>query len=208
MVLRCGVGRNRLLACNLSSLCNVRTSICLAAVLFAMFGLLWLLVAPSADVLQAADGLGVQGAEPASSSASAFATVIKMPMVWLVAILLGVALASATAYSGYLVSALEASIEPQVAGLLASFVTLGSIVGSVAGPYARAQFGDYRVFMAIAAMAGSALMWAGEALSLSLLSGSCLRLAFRLPSPVRSFSRYPTCCPRCARGLQEAPVAW
>lgn len=135
----------------------------LAAVLFAVFGLLWLLVAPSADVLQAADGLGVQGAEPASSSASAFATVIKMPMVWLVAILLGVALASATAYSGYLVSALEVSTEPQVAGLLASFVTLGSIVGSVAGPYARAQFGDYRVFMAIAAMAGSALMWAGEA---------------------------------------------
>lgn len=84
-------------------------------------------------------------------------------MVWLVAILLGVALASATAYSGYLVSVLEVSTEPQVAGLLASFVTLGSIVGSVAGPYARAQFGDYRVFMAIAAMAGSALMWAGEA---------------------------------------------
>ena len=135
----------------------------LAAVLFAVFGLLWLLVAPSADVLQAADGLGVQGAEPASSSASAFATVIKMPMVWLVAILLGVALASATAYSGYLVSALEVSTEPQVAGLLASFVTLGSSVGSVAGPYARAQFGYYRVFMAIAAMAGSALMWAGEA---------------------------------------------
>ena len=130
----------------------------LAAVLFAMFGLLWLLVAPSADVLQAADGLGVQGAEPASSSASAFATVIKMPMVWLVAILLGVALASATAYSGYLVSALEVSTEPQVAGLLASFVTLGSIVGSVAGPYARAQFGDYRVFMAIAAMAGLSLI--------------------------------------------------
>lgn len=87
----------------------------LAAVLFAVFGLLWLLVAPSADVLQAADGFGVQGAEPAASSASAFAAVIKMPIVWLVAILLGVALASATAYSGYLVSALEASTEPKAA---------------------------------------------------------------------------------------------
>ena len=176
----------------------------LAAVLFAVFGLLWLLVAPSADVLQTADGFGVQGAESTASSASAFAMVIKMPMVWLVAILLGVALASATAYSGYLVSALEASTEPQVAGLLASFVTLGSIVGSVAGPYVRAQFGDYRVFMAIAAMAGSALMWAGEA----FVSQPCLRSAFRPPSPARSFSRCPTCCPRCARGLREAPAAW
>lgn len=94
-----------------------------------------------------------------------------MPIVWLVAILLGVALASATAYSGYLVSALEASTEPKAAGLLASFVTLGSIVGSVAGPYVRAQFGDYRVFMAISAMAGSALCGQERLLSPILLWG-------------------------------------
>lgn len=180
----------------------------LAAVLFAMFGLLWLLVAPSADVLQAADGFGVQGAEPAASSASAFAAVIKMPMVWLVAILLGVALASATAYSGYLVSALEVSTEPQVAGLLASFVTLGSIVGSVAVPTRERNLATIACLWPSPQWRGVPLCGPERLLSLSLLSGSCLRLALRLPSPVRSFSRYPTCCPRCARGLQEAPVAW
>lgn len=171
MVLRCGVGG---IACSLATSPLFATpgrAYALAVVLFAVFGLLWLLVAPSADVLQAADGFGVQGAEPAASSASAFAAVIKMPIVWLVAILLGVALASATAYSGYLVSALEASTEPKAAGLLASFVTLGSIVGSVAGPYVRAQFGDYRVFMAISAMAGSALCGQERLLSPILLWG-------------------------------------
>lgn len=180
----------------------------LAAVLFAVFGLLWLLVAPSADVLQAADGFGVQGAEPAASSASAFAAVIKMPIVWLVAILLGVALASATAYSGYLVSALEASTEPKAAGLLASFVTLGSIVGSVAGPYVRAQFGDYRVFMAISAMAGSALMWAGEAFVSHPSVG--LMFAIGVSSSVAGpvVQSLPYMLPEVREGLAEAPAAW
>jgi len=132
----------------------------LAAVLFAAFGLLWLLVAPSADAVRTASDGGAGDSVP---SAGAFGAVAKMPMIWLVAVLLGVALASATAYSGYLVSALEVSIEPQTAGVLASFVTLGSIVGSVVGPYMRAQFKDYRAFMALSAVAGGVLMWAGEA---------------------------------------------
>ena len=97
-------------------------------------------------------------------------------MIWLVAVLLGVALASATAYSGYLVSALEVSIEPQTAGVLASFVTLGSIVGSVVGPYMRAQFKDYRAFMALSAVTGGVLMWAGEA----FISTSSIGLMFAI----------------------------
>lgn len=145
----------------------------LAAVLFAVFGLLWLLVAPSADAVRAAsDG----GAGDSAPTAGAFGTVAKMPMIWLVAVLLGVALASATAYSGYLVSALEVSIEPQTAGVLASFVTLGSIVGSVVGPYMRAQFKDYRAFMALSAVAGGVLMWAGEA----FISTSSIGLMFAI----------------------------
>lgn len=145
----------------------------LAAVLFAVFGLLWLLVAPSADAVRAASDGGAGDSVP---MAGAFGTVAKMPMIWLVAVLLGVALASATAYSGYLVSALEVSIEPQTAGVLASFVTLGSIVGSVVGPYMRAQFKDYRAFMALSAVAGGVLMWAGEA----FISTSSIGLMFAI----------------------------
>ena len=145
----------------------------LAAVLFAVFGLLWLLVAPSADAVRAASDGGAGDSVP---TAGAFGTVAKMPMIWLVAVLLGVALASATAYSGYLVSALEVSIEPQTAGVLASFVTLGSIVGSVVGPYMRAQFKDYRAFMALSAVTGGVLMWAGEA----FISTSSIGLMFAI----------------------------
>lgn len=147
----------------------------LAAVLFAVFGLLWLLVAPSADAVRVASDCGADAGD-AALSAGAFGAVVRMPMIWLVAVLLGVALASATAYSGYLVSALEVSIEPQTAGLLASFVTLGSIVGSVVGPYMRAQFKDYRAFMALAAVAGGVLMWAGEA----FISQSSVGLMFAI----------------------------
>ncbi len=143
----------------------------LAAVLFAVFGLLWLLVAPSADAVRAASDDASGDSAP---TAGAFGTVAKMPM--LVAVLLGVALASATAYSGYLVSALEVSIEPQTAGVLASFVTLGSIVGSVVGPYMRAQFKDYRAFMALSAVVGGVLMWAGEA----FISQSSVGLMFAI----------------------------
>ena len=55
---------------------------------FAVFGLLWLLVAPSADVLQAADGLWRSGRSPLQVVGKCVAAVIKMPIVWLVAILL------------------------------------------------------------------------------------------------------------------------
>lgn len=131
-----------------------------AAALFAVFGLLWLAVAPHRAELRAA--AAVEGAEASAGGREALGAVVKMPMVWLVACLLGVALASATSYSGYLVSALEGFVDPQAAGSLASFVTLGSIAGSVVGPHLRARFADYRVFLALAALVGGALMWAGE----------------------------------------------
>lgn len=132
------------------------------AALFGVFGLLWMLVAPrGTNIAVDSDDEGGQ----AVSLRGAFASVGKVPAVWAVAFMLGMAMAAATAYSGYLVADLEMRMDPVAAGALASFVTLGSIAGSVLGPWIRTRFEDYRAFIVSASLIGGALMVAGELFS-------------------------------------------
>lgn len=126
------------------------------AALFAAFGLLWVVAAP-----RGARGAG-GGDALVGSSRAAFVAVGKVPAVWAVALMLGMAMAAATAYSGYLVADYETRMDPVRAGALASFVTLGSIAGSMLGPWIRARFADYRVFLVLASAMGAVLMVAGE----------------------------------------------
>lgn len=130
------------------------------AALFAAFGLLWVFVAPRGA---GADSCGA--GDSAASSRAAFAAAGRVPAVWVVSLMLGMAMAAATAYSGYLVADYENRMDPVAAGALASFVTLGSIGGSVLGPWLRARFADYRVFIVLASVAGGLLMVAGEVLA-------------------------------------------
>lgn len=136
-----------------------------AAAMFAVFGVLWTVCAPAptqspCDVM-GQDARSEEGALLASSRKS-FADAARIPEVWLVALVLGVGMASATAYSGYLVSVYEGVLDPVAAGSMASVVTLGSILGSVVGPYMRSGFKDYRAFVAGCSVIGGALMLAGQ----------------------------------------------
>ena len=132
------------------------------AVLFAVFGLLWVCVGPRRAQAETRDDGALVG-----SSRAAFAAAGRVLTVWAVALMLGMAMAAATAYSGYLVADYETRMDPARAGLLASMVTMGSIGGSVLGPWLRARFADYRVFIVLSSAVGGALMVAGD-----LLSGS------------------------------------
>lgn len=158
------------IAASLATCSMLGTETCayiVATVMFAVFGLLWLAVAPPCEELLAASSAGPDaGASDFAalfSKGGAFAAVARIPAIWLVSIILGVAMASSTAYSGYLVSAMGDRLDPVTAGGLASFVTLGSIAGSIIGPFMRSRFRDYRSFLSVTSLVGAALMWAGQA---------------------------------------------
>ncbi len=139
-----------------------------ATAMIAAFSLLWVVVAPSCgELLSVSSATPAGGAENGSAALSleggVFAAVAKMPAIWLVSIILGVAMASSTAYSGYLVSAMGDHLDPTTAGGLAAFVTIGSIAGSILGPFMRSRFKDYRTFLTATSLIGALLMWVGEA---------------------------------------------
>lgn len=81
--------------------------------------------------------------------------VSKSRSLWTIALLLGVGLAATTAFSGYLMSAFELSMDAGKAGSLAAMFTWGSIAGCILGPLLREAFKSYKVFAAIATVLGS-----------------------------------------------------
>ena len=78
--------------------------------------------------------------------------------VWLVALITGFGLAAKTAYLGFLPQALQASLGPDEANLLAASVTYGGIVGCVAGPAICARRARPKLFVSLCAMIAVALM--------------------------------------------------
>lgn len=81
-------------------------------------------------------------------------------VVWCVALVTGLGLAAKTAYLGFLPQALAVSVDPQEAGLLASFVTYGGIVGCALGPLIGAKSGHVRMFAVACMLLSAALVFA------------------------------------------------
>lgn len=96
--------------------------------------------------------------------------------VWLVALILGLGLASTETFSGFLPAALEPAVGLEAAGWMSALVTLGSILGAVIAPWARGHFDNYKVFLMCVTSLGTVALGA-----LCALVGS--------PNPVLLFTK-------------------
>lgn len=80
--------------------------------------------------------------------------------VWLIALAVGFGMASTTAYAGIAPQMLELGkgAEPALAGVMAAALTLGSAIGSIAGPAMCGRLNRTKPFIIIATVLGAAIM--------------------------------------------------
>lgn len=88
-------------------------------------------------------------------------TVGRSKNVWLVGLALMLFMGSNMAFSGNLPNALNGlrGIDPKTAGVMASLVTLGTMLGSFIGPMLSDRIGRIKPFLAPIAILGAALMY-------------------------------------------------
>lgn len=75
--------------------------------------------------------------------------------VWIVALILGLGLASTETFLGFLPLALEASTDRVAGGWMTSTMTIGGIIGCIAAPHVRVRFKSYRRFLLVASVLGA-----------------------------------------------------
>lgn len=88
--------------------------------------------------------------------------VVKSKNIWLVGLGMMFFMGSNMAFSGFLPNALNAvrGVDPVTAGLLASIVTIGTMVGAIAGPAMSDRIGRIKPFLAPVCILGAVVMYA------------------------------------------------
>lgn len=88
--------------------------------------------------------------------------VVKSKNIWLVGLGMMFFMGSNMAFSGFLPNALNAvrGVDPVTAGLLASIVTIGTLVGAIAGPAMSDRIGRIKPFLAPVCILGAVVMYA------------------------------------------------
>lgn len=88
--------------------------------------------------------------------------VVKSKNVWLVGLGMMFFMGSNMAFSGFLPNALNAvrGVDPVTAGLLASIVTIGTMVGAIVGPAMSDRIGRIKPFLAPVCLLGAVVMYA------------------------------------------------
>lgn len=111
---------------------------------------LWALAVPD-------DGSAHQAAVPATRY---MGVAVRNRFVWLIAVALGLGLASTTALSGFFPQFLELDhgLSTEQSGLITALFTLGSIVGAAVGPAACYQIGRFKPVLIPLGLLGGVLM--------------------------------------------------
>lgn len=80
--------------------------------------------------------------------------------VWLSAIALGLTMAASTAFAGIAPQMLEIGrgVDPAMAGVMASVITIGDVFGALVGPAICVRMGKMKPFLIVATIAGAAIM--------------------------------------------------